>query len=391
MSTASEEHYPLDSILFLEEMWGDGFLSPGGPEEVERLLAGVDLAGRTVVDIGSGAGGVPLLLANRHGAARVIGLDVEASVVAHARAKVDLPVFYGACPSGEHAPVARRQGRPYDPERLALFQVLHAALRDHPPLSRMAPDRGVEGNATLAFFEAYFSNFIEGTEFAVDEAAGIVFRGVVPNERPADAHDILGTWRIVSDNREMGRIPTDADTLEALLKARHALIMEGRPDRRPAAFKQAANQAGPTVFVAPDLVTGTLVQGFDLYRSQETPFQRAVFMMFLIAEVHPFADGNGRTARIMMNAELVAVGEERIIVPTVYRANYLSALKALSQAGRPEPIIRMLDYVQRWTAAVDWRSLEETRRELEDCNAFVNPNVAEVEGRRLRMPGRAVV
>ena len=107
MSTASEEHYPLDSILFLEEMWGDGFLSPGGPEEVERLLAGVDLAGRTVVDIGSGAGGVPLLLANRHGAARVIGLDVEASVVAHARAKVDLPVFYGACPSGEHAPVAR--------------------------------------------------------------------------------------------------------------------------------------------------------------------------------------------------------------------------------------------------------------------------------------------
>ena len=50
----------------------------------------------------------------------------------------------------------------------------------------------------------------------------------------------------------------------------------------------------------------------------------------------------------------------------------------------------MLDYVQRWTAAVDWRSLEEARRELEDCNAFVDPNVAEVEGRRLRMPGRAV-
>ena len=34
MSTTGEEHYPQDSILFLEEMWGDGFLSPGGPEEV---------------------------------------------------------------------------------------------------------------------------------------------------------------------------------------------------------------------------------------------------------------------------------------------------------------------------------------------------------------------
>jgi len=49
----------------------------------------VELEGRTVVDIGSGAGGVPILLADRHGAARVIGLDVEATMVAHARAKVE--------------------------------------------------------------------------------------------------------------------------------------------------------------------------------------------------------------------------------------------------------------------------------------------------------------
>ena len=285
--------------------------------------------------------------------------------------------------------VARRLGRPYDPDRLVLFQALHTALRDHPPLSRIAPIRGSEGNATLAFFEAYFSNFIEGTEFSVEEAADIVFRGVIPNERPADAYDILGTWRIVSDDREMSRTPADASALEALLKARHASIMEGRPDRRPGTFKQAENRAGSTVFVAPDLVAGTLALGFDLYRSLETPFQRAVFMKFLISEVHPFSDGNGRTARIMMNGELAAAGEERIVVPTVYRANYLSALKALSQSGRPEPLIRMLDYAQRWTAAVDWRSVEETRRELDDCNAFLDSIMAEEEGKRLRMPGIA--
>ena len=87
MTTTHDEHYPLDSILFLEALWGDGFLSPGGPEEVQRLLSGLDVAGRTVVDIGSGAGGIPVLLAGRYGAARVIGLDVEATVVAHARAK----------------------------------------------------------------------------------------------------------------------------------------------------------------------------------------------------------------------------------------------------------------------------------------------------------------
>ena len=282
--------------------------------------------------------------------------------------------------------IARRLGRPYDPDRLVLFQTLHSALRDQPPHFRIAPIRDPDANATLAFFEAYFSNFIEGTEFAVDEAADIVFRGVIPNERAADAHDVLGTWRIVSDQREMSRTAANAITMETLLKARHASIMEGRTDMRPGAYKRAGNRAGNTVFVAPELVQGTLEKGFELCCSLETAFQRAVFMKFLISEVHPFSDGNGRAARIMMNSELVAAGEERIVVPTVFRANYLSALKALSQSGLPQPLIRVLDYAQRWTGAVDWRSLEETRRELDECNAFQDPVLAEEMGRRLRMP-----
>lgn len=283
--------------------------------------------------------------------------------------------------------IARRLGRPYDPDRMVLFQTLHRALRDQPPHFRMARIREPEANATLAFFEAYFSNFIEGTEFAVDEAADIVFRGVIPNERPADAHDILGTWRIVSDQREMSRTAANAFAMEALLKARHASIKEGRTNMRPGAYKRSGNRAGSTIFVAPDLVQGTLEKGFDLGRSLETAFQRAVFMKFPISEVHPFSDGNGRAARIMMNSELVAAREERIVVPTVCRTNYLSALKALSQSGLPEPLIRVLDYTQRWTAAVDWRSLEETRRELDECNAFQDPILAEEAGRRLCMPG----
>lgn len=281
---------------------------------------------------------------------------------------------------------ARRRGQPFDPDRLALFQTLHAALRSHPPTARMAPERDAEGHGTLAFFEAYFSNFIEGTEFAVEEAADIVFRGVIPRERPEDAHDVLGTWRVVSDAAEMRRTPRDGASLIKLLRARHGAILGNRPDTRPGEFKQSENRAGATVFVAPDLVPGTLEQGFDICRSLETPFHRAVFLMFLVTEVHPFADGNGRTARVMMNAELVAGGEERIVIPTVYRANYLSALKALSQSGHPEPLIRMLDYAQRWTAAVDWRTLPETQRELDTCNAFLDPAPAEEEGRRLRMP-----
>ena len=45
----------------------------------------------------------------------------------------------------------------------------------------------------LPFFEAYFSNFIEATEFAVEEARQIVFDNVIPPTRAEDAHDVTGT------------------------------------------------------------------------------------------------------------------------------------------------------------------------------------------------------
>lgn len=282
---------------------------------------------------------------------------------------------------------ARGLGRPYDPERMELFHRLHQALRNHPPRFRSSPPRDSGGRSTLAFFEAYFSNFVEGTEFLVEEAVRIVFEGEIPQHRPADAHDVIGTWRIVSDLQEMSRTPGDFAGLARILRERHREIMAGRPEMRPGEFKVAPNRAGQTLFVAPDLVSGTLEQGFSLYRSLESPFARAVYMMFLISEIHPFADGNGRIARVMMNAELVADGEQRIIVPTVFRDNYLAALRALTRTGRPDPLIGVLDYAQRWTLAVNWTSIPETRQELEACNAFLDSDEAEAEGLRLRMPG----
>lgn len=276
---------------------------------------------------------------------------------------------------------ARMAGSPFDPDRIRLFETLFAALRETVPTPRPAPQRTGAANANLSFFEAYFSNFIEGTEFSVEEAEDIVFRGVIPQERPDDAHDILGTYRIVSDRTEMQTLPGDFNEFVSLLRRRHAAIMEGRPDKNPGVFKTKTNRVGETVFVTPDLVAGTLERGFEFVQALAEPFQRAVFTMFLVSEVHPFTDGNGRTARIMMNAELVAGSEERIIIPTAYRADYLGALKAISHNGFTDPLIRMLDYAQRYTHAVDWHDLTAARQMLDQTGAF-----AKGENTRLRLP-----
>ncbi len=88
-SESSDDLYSEIHITFLEELWGDGYLSPGGPEEVARTLAGVDLTGATVVDIGCGSGGITIGLVRDHWAGFVIGLDVEQPVCDHARARVE--------------------------------------------------------------------------------------------------------------------------------------------------------------------------------------------------------------------------------------------------------------------------------------------------------------
>jgi hypothetical protein len=278
---------------------------------------------------------------------------------------------------------ARRKGLPFDPARADLFEMLRGELHRTPPQMRAAaPGDGT----TLPFFEAYFSNFIEGTEFAVEEAAAIVFENRIPNARPQDAHDVLGTYGIVSDKTEMARTPKSFAEFERLLKRRHAAIMEARPDKMPGQYKLDANRFGGTMFVNPELVRGTLEQGFKAYQSLETPFQRAVFMMFLVSEVHPFADGNGRTARIMMNAELVAAGQQRIIIPTIYRSNYLSALRALSNGTSAEPLVRVLDFAQRFSLAIDWTDFPNAQAELDAAHAFLDSATADERGLRLRMP-----
>jgi SAM-dependent methyltransferase len=80
--------YPDEFVAGIEWMWGEGFLSPGGPDEVRALLEGVGLSGCRVLDVGSGLGAVDILLATEHGAREVLGLEVEAPLIARAEQAV---------------------------------------------------------------------------------------------------------------------------------------------------------------------------------------------------------------------------------------------------------------------------------------------------------------
>jgi hypothetical protein len=267
--------------------------------------------------------------------------------------------------------IARAAGRPYDDARVTLFQTLATELQANP---LQVPAADPTANSDLqAFIETYFSNYIEGTEFEIEEAHDIVVQGRPLRYREDDSHDILGTYRAILETKASPVIPQRFEDFAKQLQTWNREVIESRQAKNPGQFKTESNRAGNTVFVAPDLVVGTLEKGYESIMSAATPANRAALAMFVVAEVHPFTDGNGRTARLAMNLFLTEAGLTRIIVPTVYRDDYISALKAISINSLPTPTIRMLGRAARFSRWLNMTSKATAFAALKRSNAMGRP------------------
>ena len=76
MEEQGNASYEIDYMPLMDLIWGKGFIAPGGEGNVDRIVEGVDLNGKRVLELGSGAGGGSLVLAGKHGA-KVVGLELE--------------------------------------------------------------------------------------------------------------------------------------------------------------------------------------------------------------------------------------------------------------------------------------------------------------------------
>ncbi len=277
--------------------------------------------------------------------------------------------------------LSRSVGLPYDRHRIEIFEILFNYL--HNKVFQEYPDNNLTPNSfrNFAFFEAYFSNYIEGTVFEVSEAKEIVDTGIPMTARSGDSHDVLGTYQLVSDKNQMKIISKDENKFLQLLQSRHKILLSARTDKHPGEFKAKNNRAGDTHFVDFKLVRGTLTRGFNYYKILTDAFARAAYMMFIVSEVHPFEDGNGRIARVMMNAELVNRNQCKIIIPTVYREDYLLTLRKLTRDKDPVPYVEMLTKAHRFSSNLHNDDYDELYKYLETHNAFSEPD----EGKHLKL------
>ena len=269
------------------------------------------------------------------------------------------------------SPIARARvlGEPIDADRIQLFESFYEELTKREYPDYIDKNKDIKSYQNFAFFEGYFSNYIEGTEFAIEEAKQIISTATPLPARDEDSHDVLGTYQIVSNRNEMSLQPKDANDLLKLLQDRHAVILSARTSKKPGQFR---DRAGNTEFVDWSLVPGTLKRGYEWYSLLQHPFAKAAYMMFMISEVHPFLEGNGIMARVMMNAELGAKGLAKIIIPTVFREDYMGSMKKFTKQRDGNAYIRMLLKAWEFSSNVYDNDLDKMEKYLINCNAFLS-------------------
>lgn len=139
--TEAEPEYDDVHMRFLELLWGDGYLSPGGPAEVERVLSRFHLEGRRVLDVGCGSGGITLFIAERFAPKEVVGFDVEMPVIEQARRRAGKAGFADRIEFTQGAPgrlpfpdesfdlVFSKDAMVHIPDKDAIFADIHRVLK----------------------------------------------------------------------------------------------------------------------------------------------------------------------------------------------------------------------------------------------------------------------
>ena len=191
---------------------------------------------------------------------------------------------------------------------------------------------------------AYSSNALEGNSLTETETKIVLEDGITIGGKPlkdhfeamghSEAFDLLYTLAKKTEITERNILELHKlfyfriDTKNAGHYRKVGVVVTGSSldFPRPTALKKAMQD-----FVA-------VIQN---QRTNCHPIEFAARLHIDMVSIHPFIDGNGRTARLLMNLALLQAGYPITIIPPVLRGDYIDALKASNQ-GDNQPFINLL-------------------------------------------------
>ncbi|HEX9874186.1 MAG TPA: Fic family protein [Deferrimonas sp.] len=225
--------------------------------------------------------------------------------------------------------------------RLADIDRLHEEIRGLRPLGKKAL---VQLREYYKIGLTWASNALEGNSLTESETKVVIEDGITIGGKPlrdhfeavghAEAFDLL-----FSLAKRRGVTETEILKLHRLFFYRIDPKEAGHYRKAPAIITGSTIELPPPSKIK--AVMKEFVAGIPERRAEVHPVEFAALLHLRLVTIHPFVDGNGRTARLLMNLALVQDGYPVTIIPPVLRPDYIEALKA-SNTGDNRPFVNLI-------------------------------------------------
>ena len=230
----------------------------------------------------------------------------------------------------------QRERRDQDIDKiLASIESKRVALDDHRPMAEAAL-RQLQKYYDVEL--TYTSNAIEGNTLSHRETAEVIEHGItVGGKKLKDHLEALDHYQAVLFMRELATLHMPV-TENTVCELHRRIVARSEPEIAGVYSPHRRRIAGsPVVFPNPLKIPELMeALGRDLKSAPATP-EAAFEAHFRLTAIHPFSDGNGRTARLLTNLLLMRAGYVPIAVRPEDRKTYLDALEhgSLSHDLRP--------------------------------------------------------
>ena len=195
------------------------------------------------------------------------------------------------------------------------------AIRERRPLTT---DEVKELDAYFRIGMTYTSNALEGNSLTLSETKVLLEDGITVGGKPIrDCYEATGHARAYEDILRL-----------------HALFYGGIDPEHAGRYREGqvfitgTEYVPPTAEEVPGLMAG-LVEELNKRRDAMHPVLLAAYAHRRLVDIHPFQDGNGRTARLLMNLILVNRGYCVVSIPPILRHDYITALQQAQRAQGP--------------------------------------------------------
>ncbi|WP_395749468.1 Fic family protein [Prosthecobacter sp.] len=224
---------------------------------------------------------------------------------------------------------------------------LKATLDQHRPLDPVIV-RNLREDLIVRW--TYHSNAIEGNTLTLQETKvaleGITIGGKTLREHLEAVNHrnaILLLEELVQKNEPL---------TEWTIKSLHQLILRGIDDDNAGRYRSVNVRIAGAGHLPPDqLIVPQLMESFITWYQNEAmamhPIERAARVHSDFVKIHPFADGNGRTSRLLMNLELMKAGYPPAVLPVEMRLAYYTALDADHVRGEKDDFVQMVGSISK--------------------------------------------